>query len=183
MNRCSPRFVLVLWKQRDKFHMRPDLQSALWTVPSLIPSSSISFQRVQVFERIVLSCSYKAKAIIITWLICSICANAIRRPLSWDSQASINNGTAWGKSDLKPISHSASIRVMAGPSVIHAAAATTTSLPQSAPRAKKQRWNQRKKVCRLQLSSQWLQWKCRVFTSQCIAIVFTCLSDLMEEWD
>lgn len=137
---------------------------------------------MRVFERIVLSCSYKAKAIIITWLIWSICANVIRRPLSWDSQASINNGTAWGKSDLKPISHSASKRVMAGHSVIHAAAATTTSQPQSAPCAKTQRWKWKANVCRRQLPSQWLQWKCPVFTSQCIAIVVQCLSDPAGEW-
>lgn len=65
---------------------------------------------MRVFERIVVSRIYKAKAIIITLLICSICAKPIRRLLSWDSEAAINNVTAGGKSDLKPISHLASKR-------------------------------------------------------------------------
>lgn len=53
-----------------------------------------------------------------TWLICSICAKPIRCPLSWDSQASINNVTSWAESDLKPISQLASKRVIAGKSSV-----------------------------------------------------------------
>lgn len=41
MNCCSWCFVLVLLKQRDGFHMRPDLQTAPWSAPSLMSSPSI----------------------------------------------------------------------------------------------------------------------------------------------
>lgn len=53
-----------------------------------------------------------------TGLICSICANLIRFSLLRDSQASINNVTARAESDLKPISHLASKRVIAGKSSV-----------------------------------------------------------------
>lgn len=53
-----------------------------------------------------------------TGLIGSICAKLIRHPLAWDSQASINIVTARAESDLKPISHLGSKRMMGGKSSV-----------------------------------------------------------------